>query len=116
MEGSKYEIYRDDSFLNRFRLISSQGEVLLISEPFRIKDIREEDISYCQSSCAEPSNFIKRDSSRGKYYFVLMSSDKKVVGISPIYSSKTMRDNAMATCQQEGVAGCIERAVAYPIF
>lgn len=111
MKNPKYQIYRDRFQLDRFQLISEEGEVLLTSEPYSAKHIAEIGVISCQDFCSDPRNYIKRDTLEDEYYFVLKSSKNEVLGVSPAYKSPIERDEMIRVCQRDGITENVENLI-----
>lgn len=108
MRNPKYQIFRDNSLLDRFRLINAEGNLVLLSEPYTAKHLAEIGVITCQRYCVNPSNYITRKTYDDKYYFVLKSPKQEIIGTSDTYNTPMERDEMIEVCQRDGVTENIE--------
>jgi len=84
----KFEIFKSESGEKfYFRLKAKNGQVILTSQGYASKASAKNGIDSVKKHSASKDNFEIKESSDGKPYFNLCSSNKQVVGSSQRYSS-----------------------------
>src|SRR5688572_17827259 len=103
MSYPRYEIFKDVKGEFRFRLKSKNYEIILTaSEGYINKSDCKNAISICQRNSPYESDYDKRTTSNGKYYFVLRSDNKKDIGRSEDYSTAWARDEGIKDVKRDG--------------
>ena len=86
----KFEVFR--SARNKkfyFRLKARNGQTILASEGYANKAGVTNGIKSVQKNCSNDKCFDKKVAKNGKHYFNLLATNKKVVGASQMYASKS---------------------------
>lgn len=92
---TKYEIFKGKNGYY-FRIIDSEGKVVLISEAYSTKVNAQKGIDSVIKNSKSSNGFESRISKAGKHYFVVRSpSNGRILGKSSQYSSRTGRDWGM---------------------
>ncbi|MBO9154432.1 YegP family protein [Chitinophaga sp. GCM10012297] len=79
----------------RFKLIASNGEIILVSEGYSSKAGVLNGINAVKLNATIANRFEKVISSNGKLYFNLKSSNGMVIGTSEMYESVVGRDRGI---------------------
>lgn len=109
MSYPRYEIFKDVKGEFRFRLKSKNYEIILTaSEGYINKSDCKDAISICQRNSPYESDYDKRTTSSGKYYFVLRSDNKKDIGRSEDYNTVSARDEGIKDVKRDGPTQTIE--------
>lgn len=99
---------RDGQF--HFSLKSDKSEIILASEFFKSLDSAENGISSVQRNSPDDSRYERKESTNGKYYFVLKSENDQIIGNSQMYPSASSRDNGIELVKKYGQTHVVRRA------
>ena len=103
MSYPRYEIFKDVKGEFRFRLKSKNYEIILTaSEGYINKSDCKNAIGICQRNSPYESDYDKRTTLNGKYYFVLRADNKEEIGRSEDYSSASARDEGIKDVKRDG--------------
>lgn len=86
----KFEVFRSPK--NKkfyFRLKARNGQAILASEGYSNKAGVKNGIKSVQKNCGNDKCFDKKVAKNGKHYFNLLSTNKRIVGSSQMYASKS---------------------------
>ncbi|MEM8890095.1 MAG: YegP family protein [Bacteroidota bacterium] len=83
-----FQIYKDTGGKYHFRLLASNKQVILMSQPYARKASAIKGIKSVIRSVADEKNFVKKYLEDGSYFFVLKASNGETVGKSNIYASR----------------------------
>jgi len=89
--AGKFEIYTDKAGEYRFRLKSSNGQTILASEGYKAKSGCTNGIESVKKNAPNDSNYVRKDTSTGKYRFNLKSGNNQVIGTSQSYETMLAR-------------------------
>ena len=90
-----FEIYTDKGDEYRFRLKSSNGQVVLSSEGYKSKASAQNGVESVQTNCADGSCFDRATTDSGKFRFNMKAKNRQVIGTSQSYDSESARDNGI---------------------
>lgn len=93
--AGKFEIFKDKKGEFRFRLKSSNGEIVLASEGYKAKSSALNGAASVQKNCGDAACFEKKKASGGKYRFNLKARNHQVIGTSQLYKSEAACDNGI---------------------
>jgi uncharacterized protein len=103
MNYPRYEIFKDVAGQFRFRLKSKNYEIILTaSEGYRDKNDCKRAIAICQQNSQHESNYDRRSTVNGKYYFTLRAINYKDIGRSEDYNTAYARDEGMKDVKRDG--------------
>jgi uncharacterized protein YegP (UPF0339 family) len=103
MSYPRYEVFKDSKKEFRFHLKSKNHEIILTaSEGYNNKSDCLNAIGICQRNSPYESDYDKRTTWTGKYYFVLRSDNKKDIGRSEDYNSSSGRDEGINDVKKDG--------------
>ena len=93
--AGKFEIYKDKGGEFRFRLKSSNGQVLLASEGYSSKASATSGIESVRKNCQDETRFERTTTSGGKFRFNMKAKNNQIIGTSQSYDSEAGRDNGI---------------------
>lgn len=96
----KFEIFKDKAGKFRFRLKSANGAVILASEAYETKAGAKAGIDAVKINAVNENQFEKKDSTNGKFYFVLKANNNEVIGVSELYASRAGREGGIISIKQ----------------
>ena len=91
--GSNSELY--------FRLVDQAGKTILSSEGYKQKDSALNGIESVKKNLPLPTGIEMKESSNGKHYFNIKSTNGQVVGTSTMFDSVELRDKWLADMKKE---------------
>lgn len=111
----KFEIYKDKANKFRFRLKSSNGEVVLASEAYESKAGVKNGIEAVIANASDENQFERRETNSGKFYFVLKAKNHQVIGQSEYYASKAGREGGIISIKQNAHTAEIQDFIEVPL-
>ncbi|MEJ2602718.1 MAG: YegP family protein [Gammaproteobacteria bacterium] len=93
--AGKFEIYKDKKGEYRFRLVASNGEIVLASEGYKSKASAMNGAASVQKNCSDGSCFVKSTTPGGKYRFNIKAKNHQIIGTSQNYDSEATRDHGI---------------------
>lgn len=85
-----------------FALWSSNGEKILQSEMYRVKDSARTGAESVRTNTGGDARYERLTSKANQPYFVLKASNAEVIGTSEMYGSTAARDSGIASCKVNG--------------
>lgn len=85
-----------------FRLLATNGEVILASQPYSTKTSAKRGIASVQANCANASCFERKKSRNGKDYFVLKARNGKLIGRSEMFNTRRAMETGIASVGKNG--------------
>ncbi|MCB0525254.1 MAG: YegP family protein [Saprospiraceae bacterium] len=79
----------------QFNLKANNGQVILSSEGYTTKAACNNGIESVRKNSADDARFERKESTNGKWYFNLKSTNGQVVGSSQMYESEASRENGI---------------------
>ena len=83
-----FEVFKDKADEHRFRLIASNGEIVLSSEGYAAKVGCMNGIESVRENCMIPERFETYQDKAGKYRFRLKAANGQVIGVGEAYESE----------------------------
>lgn len=108
MAHPQFEIYSGKDGQFYFRLTASNGQNILGSEGYKAKDSCTNGIESVKKNAADSSQFEKKESANGKYYFVLKATNGQVIGQSQMYESAAGCDSGIESVQKHAPVAGVE--------
>ena len=105
--AAKFEIYRDKSDKFRFRLKAENGEIILSSQAYTRKSSCRDGIASVRRNAANTECFVHSDTADGKHRFNVVAPNRRTVGSSQNYSSKSGCENGVKSAQRCAPAAII---------
>ncbi len=84
---SVFQIFEDSKGKFRFRLRSSNGEIILKSQGYKSKSSAKKGIESVISNYEDEKNYVRKGGDEKKYYFVLKAANGEIIGTSERYVS-----------------------------
>jgi uncharacterized protein YegP (UPF0339 family) len=92
----KFEIWKSQK--NKkfyFNLKARNGQVILTSQGYANKSGVKNGVNSVQKNCSNDNCFEKKVAKNGKHHFNLLSSNKKIIGSSQMYASKSSMESGI---------------------
>ena len=96
----KFIIKRQKDKQFYFNLVAVNGQTILRSEAYTTKKGCLNGINAVKINAPFETNFDRRISSNGKYYFNLKAQNSQVIGTSDLYESIAARENGIYSVQR----------------
>jgi uncharacterized protein YegP (UPF0339 family) len=96
MENPTFQIIRGENQQYYFRLNSADGEIILHSDGFKVRDGAEKGIELIKLSVYHDERFKRKISMDGRYFFEIMSMEKNILGTSRMYDTIQDCDEAIS--------------------
>ncbi len=108
MTRSKFQIYTGKDKQFYFRLIAENGEVILGSEGYVSKQSCRKGIESVKVNAHKDERYVKKTSADKQFYFVLTAPNKKVIGVSEMYTSEKQRDHGIEAVKRTAPIAAVE--------
>ncbi len=103
----KFELKKGKSGKFSFNLKSANGKVVLTSQTYKSKAAAKNGIKAVCTNCSKKANFEQKVTKAGKPYFVLLASNKQVVGKSQSYASRASMLKGIASVKKNAPKAAI---------
>ena len=90
-----------------FSLKADNGQKILASEGYTTKASCQNGIDSVKANAKADSNYDRRNSTNGKYYFNLKASNGQIIGTSEMYESTSGRDNGIESVKSNAPGASI---------
>ena len=104
----KFELKKTRNGKFTFNLKAVNGRVILTSQTYKTKAAAKNGIKSVCTNCSKDARFEQKTSKKGEPYFVLLASNKQVIGKSEMYSSKTSMINGIASVKKSAPSAKID--------
>jgi len=91
----RFEILQSVNGKYTFRLIASNGAIILSGGFFNTKHEAEQTIKKIRENLNSTEKIIKKTSSNDYYYFVVIDENRKVIAKSEMYATESGRENSI---------------------
>jgi uncharacterized protein len=91
----RFEILRAVNGKYSFRLIASNGAIILSGDFFNTKHEVLQAVEKIRQNVNSIDKFIKKTSSDEYYYFVVVDENKKIIARSKMYATEAGRENGI---------------------
>lgn len=98
--SNMFEIFRGKDGGYYFRLVSSNGSIILKSEKYSSIENARKGVQSVKHNAPKSSKYEKRETKDGKHYFVLKAENGKIVGVSNFFASRTGREFSISNMLQ----------------
>ncbi len=106
-----YQIKRARNGKFYFRLVASNGEVILASQMYASKANAKHGIACVGACAADASQFEEKTNKAGKHYFVLKAKNHQVIANGEAYSGRAaMRNGIRSVSKNAPKAGIDDRS------
>ncbi|MEM9885986.1 MAG: YegP family protein [Bacteroidota bacterium] len=89
---AKFEVYKDKKGEFRFRLKSTNGEIVLMSEGYTSLESAKNGIEAVKKNAILDDRFEKKTAKNGEFYFVLKATNGEIIGMSNMYVSQSANE------------------------
>ncbi|WP_199118955.1 YegP family protein [Pedobacter sp. ASV28] len=96
----KFEITKRKNGDYQFNLKAGNGQVILTSQGYSTKSGCENGIESVRKNSQDDKHFDRLESSSGKPYFNLTSTNGQIIGTSEMYESTSSRDNGIESVKK----------------
>lgn len=96
-----FEVFKGNNSELYFRLVDTAGKVILSSEGYKQKDSALNGIEAVKKNLPLPTGIEMKESTNGKHYFNIKSTNGQVVGTSTMFDSVELRDKWLADMKKE---------------
>lgn len=100
--AGKYVVYKDKKGEHRFRLLASNGQIVLASEGYSTKAACMGGIASVQKNAGDAGRFERKAAKNGKPYFVLKAGNHRVVAQSQMYASAPDMEKGIKSVMSNG--------------
>ena len=98
--SGKFELKKGRSGKFSFNLKAVNGQVILTSQAYKTKAAAKNGIKSVCTNCKKKTSFEQKVSKKGEPYFVMLASNKQVIGKSQMYASKTSMQNGIESVKK----------------
>jgi len=95
-----------------FNLLASNGQNILSSESYKSKRAALNGVESVRKNAGKSSNYEERKGKNNKPYFVLMASNKEIIGQSQMYSAPSKMRNGMASVKANARSAALDDTTA----
>ena len=103
--AGKFELKVAKNGKYHFNLKAGNGQVILSSEMYESKAAAENGIASVQKNAGDDARFERKESTNGKPYFNLKSTNGQVIGKSEMYESVASMENGIESVKKNGPEG-----------
>ena len=96
----KFELKKGKSGKFSFNLKAVNGQVILTSQTYKTNAAATNGIKSVCTNCKKKTSFEQKVSKKGEPYFVMLASNKQVIGKSQMYASKTSMQNGIESVKK----------------
>jgi uncharacterized protein YegP (UPF0339 family) len=96
----KFVITKRSNGEYQFNLKADNGQTILSSEGYSSKSGATNGIESVKKHAPADSNYDRKTSSNGKYYFNLKASNGQIIGTSEMYESESGRENGIESVKK----------------
>ena len=100
-----FEVYKDKADEYRFRLKASNGETVLSSEGYSAKAGAMNGIESVKKNASNDDLYERKESSNGKHFFNLKSTNSQIIGSSQMYASESGMENGIESVKKNAPKG-----------
>ena len=93
----------------QFNLIAANGQIILGSEGYTTKASCNKAIQSVIENSQNDSNFIRKTSANGKYYFNLKATNGEIIGTSEMYASEAARESGVFSVKVNAKSSLVEQ-------
>src|SRR5690606_35858720 len=84
----------------QFNLKANNGQVILVSEGYTARAGAENGIESVRKNAPDDARYESRESSNGKYYFVLKAANGQIIGTSEMYETEASKNNGIESVKK----------------
>ncbi|MCB9423125.1 MAG: YegP family protein [Ardenticatenaceae bacterium] len=102
-------MFRGSNDLYYFHLRAANGEIVLASEGYTTLRGCENGVRSVQQNSPLDERYIQETAENGQFYFKLLAGNRKVIGVSEMYTTRKNRDKGITAVQQSSTAAIIQK-------
>lgn len=107
--SSKFQIFKSDKNNEfYFRLLATNGQIILASEGYTTKDNCKNGITSVKTHSPHDQYYKRLRATNNEYYFTLTASNNQVIGMSQLYTSTQGRDNGIESVKNNAPTAQVE--------
>ena len=103
--AGKFELKVSSNGKYHFNLKAGNGQIILSSEMYESKASAVNGIASVQKNAGDDARFERKESTNGKPYFNLKSTNGQVIGKSEMYESVASIENGIESVKKNGPEG-----------
>ena len=103
--AGKFELKVSSNGKYHFNLKAGNGQIILSSEMYESKASAVNGIASVQKNAGDDARFERKESTNGKPYFNLKSTNGQVIGKSEMYESVASMENGIESVKKNGPEG-----------
>lgn len=92
----------------QFSLRAANGEIILLSQGYTVKDTCKKGIESVQRNALQDNKFARHTSADGKVYFTMKARNGKVIGTSEMYETKAAMEAGIKSVQSNAPGAVTE--------
>lgn len=96
-----FEVFKGNNDELYFRLVDTTGKILLSSEGYKQKDSVLNGIESVKKNLPLPTGIEMKESTNGKHFFNIKSTNGQVVGTSTMFDTVELRDKWLTDLKKE---------------
>ena len=104
----KFELKKTRGGKFTFNLKAVNGRVILTSQSYKTKAAAKNGIKSVCTNSSKDARFVQKVSKKGEPYFVLLATNKQVIGKSEMYSNKASMLKGVASVKKNASEAKIE--------
>lgn len=97
----KFEVFKGNNSEMYFRLVDTTGKTLLSSEGYKQKESVLNGIESVKKNLPLPTGIEMKESTNGKHFFNVKSTNGQIVGTSTMFDTVELRDKWLADLKKE---------------
>lgn len=101
MDG-KFEIKQNPGGTFMFNLKAANGQIILTSQMYTTKDSAKNGAASVKKNAPLDECYERKESKKAEPFFVLLASNKQVIGNSQMYASKSAMENGIESVKNNG--------------
>ena len=106
--AAKFDLLTSSDGQFYFNLKAANGKIILTSERYKQKASATNGIKSVRKNSVIDARFDRRSSTSSQPYFVLMARNGEPIGRSEMYSSRSARNNGIASVRTNGPAARVD--------
>lgn len=104
----KYSLIAAKNGKFNFRLLATNGQVILASQGYANRSGARRGIASVQKHCSADSSFDRKKAKNGKDYFVLKARNGQVIGKSEMYNTAKAMEAGIESVKKNGTSTTID--------
>ena len=108
MPDAKYVLKKNDGGQFTFNLQAANGQVILSSQRYSSKASAENGIASVKTNASLDERYERKKSSDDQHYFVLVASNKEVIGRSEMYKATSGMENGISSVKTNGPKAAVD--------